>query len=57
MITDSSKFLPLRPRRLVPARAEVELDGPGTRFTAGQLVDEPVEARLGSVLQLAARRR
>jgi len=57
MITDASNFVPLRPRRLVAARDEVELDGPGTRFTAGQLVDEPIGARLGSVLQLAARKR
>jgi len=57
MITDASNFQPLRPRRLVSARDGVELDGPGTRFTAGQLVDEPIEARLGSVLQLAARKR
>ena len=57
MIIDASNFQPLRPRRLVPARDGVELDGPGTRFTAGQLVDEPIEARLGSVLQLAARKR
>jgi hypothetical protein len=57
MITDASGFQPLRPRRLVPARDGVELDGPGTRFTAGQLVDEPIEERLGPVLQLAARSR
>ena len=54
--TDGSKFLPLRPRRLVAAD-DVELSGPGTRFTTGQLVDEPIETRLGAVLQLAARRR
>lgn len=57
MITDDSKFLPLRPRRLVAAADDVELSGPGTRFTARQLVDEPIEARLGAVLQLAARKR
>jgi hypothetical protein len=59
MITDDSKFLPLRPRRLVAAADDVELGGPGTRFTTGQLVDEPIGARLssGSVLELAARKR
>lgn len=57
MITDASNFLPLQPRRLVTATDDVELSGPGTRFTSGQLVDEPIEARLGSVLQLAARKR
>jgi hypothetical protein len=59
MITDDSKFLPLRPRRLVAAADDVALGGPGTRFTNGQLVDEPIGARMGSgsVLELAARRR
>ena len=59
MITDASKFLPLRPRRLVAAADDVELGGPGTRFTTGQLVDEPIGARLGSasVLELTARKR
>jgi hypothetical protein len=59
MITDDSKFLPLRPRRLVAAADDVELGGPGTRFTTGQLVDEPIGARLGSgsVLVLTARKR
>lgn len=57
MITDASNFLPLHPRRLVAATDAVELSGPGTRFTPGQLVDEPIEVRLGSVLQLAARKR
>jgi hypothetical protein len=57
MITDASNFLPLRPRRLVAATDDVELGGPGTRFATGQLVDEPIEARMGPVLQLAARKR
>jgi hypothetical protein len=57
MITDASNFLPLRPRRLVAATDDVELGGPGTRFATGQLVDEPIGARPGSVLQLAARKR
>jgi hypothetical protein len=57
MITDATKFEPLLPPRLVPSGSGVKLDGPGTRFTAGQLVDEPIEDRLAAVLQLAARRR
>lgn len=57
MITNDSNFRPLQPRRLVSATAEVTLDGPGTRFTAGQLVVESADTRSGSVLQLAARRR
>ena len=57
MITHAADFRPLQPRRLVAAGADVELDGPGTRFTAGQLVEEPAPARSGALLQLAARRR
>ena len=59
MITDATNFLPLHPPRLVASWAGVRLDGPGTRFASGQLVDEPIEARIASVvvLQLAARRR
>ena len=55
MITDASRFRPLQPRRLVPAGAGVELDGPGTRFRAGQLVEEPTEGRVWSLtlVQLA----
>ena len=60
MITDASDFRPLQPRRLVAAGADVELDGPGTRFGAGQLVDEPARRALAGgvvLLQLAARKR
>jgi hypothetical protein len=56
MITDATNFRPFQPRRLVPAGDEVELDGPGTRFSAGQLVHE-AERGSGAVLQLAARKR
>ena len=57
MITDASNFQPLLPPRLVPATSATKLDGPGTRFRAGQLVNEPIEDRLAAVLQLAARKR
>ncbi|MDF1605017.1 hypothetical protein [Nocardioides sp. YIM 152315] len=61
MITDASDFRPLVARRLVPTGPGVELDGPGTRFCAGQLVEES-EAPTTDVgalvlLQLAARKR
>lgn len=54
MIRDASDFRPLSPRRLVPSSADVELDGPGTRFRKGDLIEEPVG---GTLVQLADRRR
>ena len=57
MITDASKFQPLLPPRLVAATSGTTLDGPGTLFRAGQLVNEPIEDRLAAVLQLAERKR
>ncbi|MFC7493199.1 MULTISPECIES: hypothetical protein [unclassified Nocardioides] len=57
MITDASDFRPLVPRRLVSAEASAALAGPGTRFRAGDLVEES-EGTAGAVLvQLAARKR
>ncbi|WP_155993119.1 hypothetical protein [Nocardioides sp. URHA0020] len=56
MITDSTNFRPMQPPRLVAATTEVRLEGPGTRFSAGQLVDAR-DWRPAPVLQLAASRR
>lgn len=60
MIADASGFRPLVLRRLVPAGPGVELNGPGTLFRAGELVDESgadeAPAR-GTLVQLADRRR
>jgi hypothetical protein len=51
-------FQPLDPPRLVPAGPEIRLDGPGTRFSVGQLVEALQEvSESAKVLALAGRRR
>lgn len=58
MIIDPAKFRPLMPPRLVPAGPATRMAGPGTRFRAGELLDETeLAVRVGTLVQLAGRRR
>ncbi len=58
MTTDTRPFRPLVLPRLVPAGPAIRMAGPGTRFSAGELLDEAeLAARLGTLVQLAGRRR
>jgi hypothetical protein len=61
VITDAGDFRPLVPRRLVPAGPRSQPSGPGTRFRAGELVEESGAPPSGGgtlvLVQLAVRNR
>lgn len=57
-ITGARDFRPWVPPRLVATGPDVTMNGPGTRFRVGELVDESEAApRRGVLVQLAERRR
>lgn len=57
-ITGARDFRPWVPPRLVATGPGVTMNGPGTRFRVGELVDESeASTRRGVLVQLAERRR